>query len=68
MNEKFLDNVYKKLLENKQIKKSLLDIKQYIDSSFIFLYIICALIIIILIITLSLLLTIIYFLFYNIKI
>ena len=67
MNEKFLDNICKKMYENKEIKASLLNVKKYIDSSFIFLYIVCVLIIIILIITISLLLTIIYFLFYNVK-
>ena len=39
MTTKFLDNIYNKLCENKNIKESLLNIKKYIDYSFIFLYI-----------------------------
>tara|TARA_B110000114_G_C14969078_1_gene347610 strand:+ start:221 stop:427 length:207 start_codon:yes stop_codon:yes gene_type:complete len=62
MNSKIFDSICKKLSENKEIKESILNIKKYIDSSFIFLYIVCSLIIIILFITLSLLLMIIYFL------
>ena len=38
MTAKFLDNIYNKLCENKNIKESLLNIKKYIDYSFIFLY------------------------------
>ena len=63
MNDKFLNTICKKLYENKEIKESLLNIKKYIDSSFIFLYIVCILIIIILIITISLLFLILYFLY-----
>lgn len=62
MNSKIFDGICKKLSENKEIKESILNIKKYIDSSFIFLYIVCTLIIIILFITISLLLIIIYFL------
>ena len=62
MNSKIFDSICKKLSENKEIKESILNIKKYIDSSFIFLYIVCTLIIIILFITISLLLIIIYFL------
>jgi hypothetical protein len=62
MNSKIFDSICKKLSENKEIKESILNIKKYIDSSFIFLYIVCILIIIILFITISLLLVIIYFL------
>ena len=61
MNSKIFDSICKKLSENKEIKESILNIKKYIDSSFIFLYIVCTLIIIILFITISLLLIIIYF-------
>lgn len=60
MNSKLLDSIYKKLCENKEIKESLLNIKKYIDYSFIFLYLIFALVIIIFLITLILLLTILY--------
>ena len=62
MNSKIFDGICKKLSENKEIKESILNIKKYIDSSFIFLYIVCTLIIIILFITILLLLIIIYFL------
>ena len=62
MNNKIFDGICKKLTENKEIKESILNIKKYIDSSFIFLYIVCTLIIIILLITISLLLIIIYIL------
>ena len=62
MNSKIFDGICKKLTENKEIKESILNIKKYIDSSFIFLYIVCTLIIIILLITISLLLIIIYIL------
>ena len=62
MNSKIFDNICKKLSENKEIKESILNIKEYIDSSFIFLYIVCALIIAVLLITISLLLMIIYIL------
>jgi len=62
MNSKIFDNICKKLSENKEIKESILNIKKYIDSSFIFLYIVCALIIAVLLITISLLLMIIYIL------
>ena len=62
MNSKFLDNIYNKLCENKNIKESLLNIKKYIDYSFIFLYIIIILVLIIFFITIILLLTIIYLL------
>jgi hypothetical protein len=62
MSSKFLDNLYNKLCENKNIKESLLNIKKYIDYSFIFLYIIIILILIIFFITIILLLTIIYLL------
>ena len=40
MNSKIFDNICKKLSENKEIKESILNIKKYIDSSFIFLYIV----------------------------
>ena len=62
MNSKIFDNICKKLSENKEIKESILNIKKYIDSSFIFLYIVCALIIAVLLMTISLLLMIIYIL------
>ena len=62
MTAKFLDNIYNKLCENKNIKESLLNIKKYIDYSFIFLYIAIILILIIFLITIVLLLTIIYLL------
>tara|TARA_B000000475_G_scaffold268378_1_gene260736 strand:+ start:471 stop:677 length:207 start_codon:yes stop_codon:yes gene_type:complete len=62
MNSKVFDGICKKLSENKEIKESILNIKKYIDSSFIFLYIVCILIIIVLLITISLLLMIIYIL------
>ena len=62
MTTKFLDNIYNKLCENKNIKESLLNIKKYIDYSFIFLYISIILILIIFLITIILLLTVIYLL------
>ena len=62
MNTKIFDSICKKLSENKEIKESILNIKKYIDSSFVFLYIVCTLIIIILLITIILLLMIIYIL------
>ena len=62
MNSKIFDNICKKLSENKEIKESILNIKEYIDSSFIFLYIVCTLIIAVLLMTISLLLMIIYIL------
>jgi len=62
MNEKIVNSIYKRITENKEVKTSLLNIKKYIDNSFIFLYIICVLIIIILLLTIMLLLTIVYFL------
>ena len=62
MNSKIFDSICKKLSENKEIKESILNIKKYIDSSFIFLYIVCTLIIAVLLMTISLLLMIIYIL------
>jgi hypothetical protein len=60
MNAELLNKIYKTLCENKDIKSSLLNIKKYVDYSFILLYFILILIIIILVITITLLLTIIY--------
>ena len=62
MNSDILSSIYKKLCENKNVKESLLNIKKYIDYSFIILYFILILIVLILLITIILLLTIIYFL------
>ena len=62
MNSNILNSIYKKLCENKNVKESLLNIKKYIDHSFIILYFILILIVLILLITIILLLTIIYFL------
>ena len=62
MNTDILNNIYKKLCENKNVKESLLNIKKYIDHSFIILYFILIIILLILLITIILLLTIIYFL------
>ena len=63
MTYKIIDNLYDKLCENKNIKESLLNIKKYIDYSFIFLYIVIILVLIIFFITIILLLTIIYLLY-----
>lgn len=60
MNQHFLNQIYEKILENKEIKNSLNYVKKYIDSCFFFIYIICILVIIILLITLILLFTIFY--------
>jgi len=62
MNSVYLDSVYKKLCENKDVKDSVLQIKKYIDYSFVFIYIIVMLVLIVFIITIVLLLTIIYLL------
>ena len=44
MNEKIVNSIYKRITENKEVKTSLLNIKKYIDNSFIFLYIVYAII------------------------
>lgn len=62
MNNVYLDSVYKKLCENKDVKDSVIQIKKYIDYSFIFIYLIVMLVLIVFIITIVLLLTIIYLL------
>ena len=62
MNNVYLDSIYKKLCENKDVKNSVLQIKQYIDYSYIFIYLIVMLVLIVFIITIVLLLTIIYLL------
>mgnify|MGYP001186984643 CR=1 FL=1 len=62
MNGVYLDSIYKKLCENKDVKESVLQIKKYIDYSFIFIYLIVMLVLIVFIITIVLLLTIIYLL------
>ena len=50
MNSVYLDSVYKKLCENKDVKDSVLQIKKYIDYSFVFIYIIVMLVLIVFII------------------
>jgi hypothetical protein len=57
-----INSLYDKICENENIKKILLNTKNYINYSFIYLYIILILIIIILLITIILLFVIIYFL------
>ena len=62
MNGLYLDSIYKKLCENKDVKESVLQIKKYIDYSFVFIYLIVMLVLIVFIISIVLLLTIIYLL------
>ena len=62
MNNKFLCDIYSKIMENKYINSYLANIKQYVNSLFIFSYIIFILVIICLIMIIILLVVLCYLL------